>query len=169
MSTRRISPRTVLAAAVWVSSLGFTVTSARADDSALAAVRGILAQRHFAGNTSTLESAAGGKSNLIQILIQLRHDNNTPFAAVRAEKLLIDYSDDPAAQAALKEDLQNPQMKGLARAIVVHIDSVKSDSVRQEMARMAMNRAKTESDLEPYIRQFDSSSDPVVRSIGSGK
>lgn len=146
------------------------VSTAYADDSAqLTAVKGLLGQRHFDGSTVALEQAAGGKENLVALLISLRHDEKTPFVAIRAERLLIDYSDHSDAEAALQADLQDAKMKGLARTVVMHLDKVKSDSLRQSLARSAMTRAKSEPDFEPYTRSLHSSSDPVVRSIAGAK
>ena len=136
---------------------------------AQSAVQALLLQRHFDGNASKLEAAAGGKDALVSALLSLRHSDSAPFVAMRAERILVDYADRGDVAAALASDVQDPNMKGLARTVVLHLDKVPSDSVRQNLARLAVTRGRSERDFAVYTKTLESSKDSVVRSIALGK
>ena len=100
---------------------------------------------------------------MVPILLTLRTQEKPPFVAIRAEKLLLGYAHLPEVKAALEQDLQSTELKGLARVISMHIDSVSDAGARQGLAKMAVARATQDGEFLPYARALAKSAHADVR------
>lgn len=118
---------------------------------------------HNSASAAQLESITGGAANLVPILLALRTQEKPPFVAIRAEKLLLGYSNFPEVRAALEQDLQSPQLKGLARVISMHIDTVNDADARQGLAKLAVARAAQDNEFLPYAKALTQSSHADIR------
>ena len=118
---------------------------------------------HSSATAAQLESIAGGAGNLVPILLALRTQEKPPFVAIRAEKLLLGYSNVPEVRAALEQDLQSPQLMGLARVISMHIDTVSDADVRQGLAKLAVARAAQDGEFLPYAKALTQSRHADIR------
>lgn len=125
-------------------------------------VKAQLSGYHFTSSVAKLTQLAGGTSALVAELVAIRHDNETPFAAVRAEKLLLALATEPGVSSALLDDVRSPNFTGLARIVAVHIDEVTEPSVRQQLATTVLSRASSDKTYAPYARSLLRSSDSAV-------
>ena len=133
-------------------------------DSSLDKVTKALSGYHFAGSAESLEKLAGSREELVTSLLSLRTNDSIPFVAIRAERLLLGYADDPRVGAALGDDLNSTERKGLARTVVLHLDSAPA-SARQALGRQAIERAARDAEFRPYARALQSSTDPELREL----
>ena len=134
---------------------------AMAEDKVLFALSG----RHMETTTVQLEEMAGGQDQLVAKLLEYRTKETPPFVAIRSEKLLLNYAGRAEVQAALEQDVQSPQYKGLARTVAVHLDQVPDAGARQRLARAVVSRAKTESDFTSFAKGLEKSNDEKVREV----
>ena len=112
-----------------------------------------------------LEKLAGSQDALVASLLVLRHKEDgsvPPYVSVRAERLLLQFAGREDVQAALEEDLQSEQWFGLARIVVVHLDTVSDAAARSRLAKAALDRAAREQRFTTYGRMLRDSSDPEV-------
>lgn len=135
------------------------VSSAQADQ-----IEQQLSHRHFVASQESLSKLAGGDDALVARLLELRH-SETPFVAVRAEKVLLSYADREDVQVAIESDLQSAQMRGLAQVIAVHIDSVPSPEARMRIAQAALARAERDQSYRVYAKVLIDCSDEQVRKL----
>ncbi len=124
-----------------------------------------LSNRDSVPPLADLEKLAGGQDALVQKLLQYRRQEEPPFVAIRAEKLLLSYSDRPEVKAALLDDISSTQYLGLARVVTMHIDKVKDEATRQELAKVALSRAKSDSSFAPYARTLHSSTNAEIKKM----
>lgn len=150
---------TVGGAAVLTAMTPAAVFAADATEQVTQALSGY----HSSATAAQLESIAGGAGNLVPILLALRTQEKPPFVAIRAEKLLLGYSNLPEVRAALEQDLQSPQYKGLARVISMHIDTVNDADARQGLARLAVARAAQDGEFLPYAKALTQSRHADIR------
>ena len=150
-----------IGACVVVSTIAIPSMAFAAD--ATQKVTDALSGYHDNSNPAQLESLAGGAGNLVPILLQLRTQEKPPFVAIRAEKILLGYANFPEVRAALEQDLQSAQYKGLARVISMHIDSVSDSDARQGLAKIAVSRAAQDGEFVPYARALLQSRHQDVR------
>ena len=135
----------------------------RADDPVLM----VLSSQHMKMDIDKLEQLVGGEEVLVKRLLVLRHQGGVPFVSVRAEKLLLHYSSREDVKAALEEDLQSPETKGLARVIAIHLDRVADSALKEGLARKLINLASADKDFLPYARAATiESTDPKLRELG---
>lgn len=127
-------------------------------------VKSALMVRHVTVTQEQLLKLAGGEDLLVKKLLELRLDN-APFVGVRAEKFLLSYVSRPEVRAAMEQDLQSPNTKGLARVIVVHMDHVADVEARQALAKLALDKAKQDNSFVPYARSLTKSNDPQLRQL----
>lgn len=120
-------------------------------------------------NNEQLENIAGGQDNLVSSLLKLRTTDKLPFVSIRSEKLLLKYAERSDVATALKNDMQDKNLRGLAGAIALHIDRVSDAGVRRTLAQMATSRAKEDADFGSYTAGFANSEDPEVRKLFVGK
>ncbi len=128
-----------------------------------------LANRHMTQSTTELEQLAGGQDKLVARLLQLRTEEKLSYVAVRAEKILLNYSARPEVADALAEDAVNPNRTGLARMITVHIDKVEEPAARKRLAELLVARAGTDAEFSPYARTLLDSSDLEVSRLAKEK
>ena len=122
-----------------------------------------LSSRDMSLNVGQLEQLAGGKEQLVQRLLQLRTQENPPFAGVRSEKLLLQYyADRPEVRAALEEDVQSPTMKGLAKIISLNINDTKDAQTRRSLAKLALERGAADEEFAKVTRHLKDSPDPEI-------
>ncbi len=153
--------------AVMISACSF---NARADsEDVTEKVANALSGYHANLSKEQLEKIAGGPDNLVSSLLQLRTTDKLPFVSIRSEKLLLKYAERSDVATALKSDMQNRNLRGLAGAIALHIDHVSNDGLRRELAQMATSRAQEDNDFRSYTAGFANSNDPEVRKFSVGK
>ena len=153
-----------MGAALLVHSAAPVVRADDATDKVSAALSGY----HFDTTPAKLEAIAGGKDQLVAALLALRTSEALPFVGIRAEKLLLEYSDRKDVQDALMEDLASEKYKGLARTVTMHLDRASTPAVRQALARAAVERAKGDTDFMPYAKAMVHSTDPEVQRMARG-
>jgi len=141
--------------------------SARAED-ATEKVSAALSGYHFDTSAAKLEEIAGGKDQLVAALLTLRTSDALPFVGIRAEKLLLEYSDRKDVQDALLADIASEKYKGLARTVTMHLDRATTPAVRQALARAAVERAKGDAEFMPYAKAMVHSTDPEVQRMARG-
>ena len=129
----------------------------------------VLSTKDSLGGSETtlkdLENLAGGKDQLISILLKYRREEKPPFVGIRAENLLLNYSDNEEVISALESDVNDANFFGLARTIGSNIDAVQNPSARQRLARAVVSRAKTEKKFESFGRMLKESSDSEVKRL----
>ncbi|MBP9839203.1 MAG: hypothetical protein KBC84_10895 [Proteobacteria bacterium] len=118
-------------------------------------------------STTKLEELAGGKQQLIDLLLALRLKEKPPFVATRSEKILIGYSDEPRVAQILEQDMQDPNLRGLAQIITLHLDTIPSATLRKSLASRATTRARVEKEFTPYASDLKNSKDQEVRRIAT--
>ena len=151
-----------LALLVCVSSVGAqSVSPSVSSDPVLRALEGY----HFNKSASELEQIAGGQEQLVSRLLELRGSEKPPFVGIRAVKVLMSYGEREDVRSALLEDMRSASRLGVARTLVVHIDSVSNRDFRYELARQAVERAVEEESFSRYARALEDSSDERVRRI----
>ena len=138
---------------------------AQSSQSAEESVKAELAGRHFSEQRENLEQLAGGREELVAILLTLRTSEDPPFVGIRAEKLLLHYADDPRVAEALADDVSSVERTGLARAVALHLDRVPTSRVRQKLATEVVSRAGKERAFLPYANSLKKSEDPEVKRI----
>ncbi len=127
----------------------------------------VFSSRHMKMDIKKLEQLAGGEDPLVKRLLELRTDQTYPYVSVRAEKALLYYSEREEVKQVLLSDLQAPEKKGLARVIAIHLDRVTNQTLKEELAKLAIERASGDKDFIPYARAATSeSSDPKLRALG---
>ena len=165
----RFSKRIIYSAQILALVLGMTATNSFADDSsAQEKVAKALSGFHMAATSADLEALAGGQDQLVSALLVLRLRETPPSVAVRAEKLLIGYSDRPDVAKALQEDLTAPDRAGLARTIAMHAGSAPTADARKSLSLTVVDRAQKEETYRPYARALKESSDEEVRRVARG-
>lgn len=147
---------------LWLWSCVVSAVMANAGSAAADSVKPHLGGYHLTKTLEQLTQIAGGTAPLVSELLQLRHDTQTPFAAVRAEKLLLQLAGQPGVQEALSTDVKNAQFTGLARVVAIHLDDVGEPAVRQALASSVLDRAKTDSGFRTYARSLVASRDAAV-------
>lgn len=131
------------------------------DDPVVAALSG----RHMNISIEQLEELAGGEDALVETLLQIRTNEQPPFAGIRAEKILLHYAHRSDVQEALEADIKSTQYKGLARTVTVHLDKVSDASARRKLAQKAITRAENDDEFKPYAKQLLKSKDAQVQSL----
>lgn len=124
-----------------------------------------LSSRHRPGSVEELKQLAGGEEALVQRLLELRNDNTVPYVAVRAEKYLLLYAERQNVRTALLKDMADPARAGLARAIVLNIDSVKDDAARLALARAGLERVEKDPSFEAFAKELSESKDQRLRTL----
>jgi hypothetical protein len=116
-------------------------------------------------NLADLEELAGGKDALIPILLKYRDKETPPFIGIRSEKLLLNYTDEAEVVTALEQDVNNPNLFGLARIVSIHLDEVSDSEARKRLAKVVAERAKRESRFARYGQLLLKSKDSEVQRI----
>lgn len=126
-----------------------------------------LSARHFNDSVASLEQAAGGHDQLVSRLLELRHSESQPQVAVRAEKLLLEMANEEGGSgpisSALAADVSNPNYAGLARMIVVHLDSLDSEEQKADLAAKAVSAHRSNDKMRPYLKLLSNSPTARVR------
>ncbi len=128
-------------------------------------VRTALSARHLSASPEQLERIAGGEEPLVRELLVLRATKVPPYLALRAEKMLLRYSDREEVLTALEQDLANPDRRGLAQLIAIHIDDIAPETSRRRIGEAIVERAKRDEAYSPFARMLAESKDPVVRQL----
>lgn len=137
-------------------------------DSVTTKVADALSGHHADYTTEKLLSIAGNESSLVNALIELRTSETIPFVAIRSEKLLLKFANRPEVAETLRSDMQNPNYRGLAGTIAMHIDQIEDQVVRRSLAQLAVSRTTKESEFKNYVSSFNNSNDPEVRKLTVG-
>lgn len=137
-------------------------------DDLTAKVAAELSGYHSKITTEQLENIAGGKDNLVSSLLKLRTMEKPPFVSIRSEKLLLNYASRADVAAALKSDIQDKNLRGLAGAIALHIDKIQDQEIRRSLAQMATSRAKEDTEFRSFVTGFGNSIDPEIRRLVVG-
>ena len=132
-------------------------------------IKRALMARHDVAPVGELQKIAGGESELVEILLELRQDNETPFVSVRAEKILLDFGGRDDVADALEADVNNPETVGLARVVLLHVNRIPSSDTRVRVARAGVRRARAEPKLRTAVSGLEKSSDPRVRAVAQGE
>ena len=135
------------------------------DSAKLSQLKKTLSIRHNPYSTSQLEKIAGSKEMLISGLLELRADETMPYVPYRATKLLLTYSNYSPVKEAIESDIKNPNRRGLAQVVAVHIDEMSEPSVRRYIAQVALDKAEGDERFMPYAKTLVESSDSEVRKI----
>ena len=132
-----------------------------------AEVVALLSARHTqdAVSLKELEELAGGQDSLIETLLKHRRAERPPFVGIRAERLLLNYSDREEVISALESDINDTKYFGLARTIGTHIDTVKANQARTRLATAVLRRAQTESRFRMFGKMLLESSDSNVKRL----
>ena len=116
-------------------------------------------------NFQELEDLAGGKEELISVLLKYRRLETPPFVGIRSEQLLLNYTDDQQVVDALEQDVNETQYFGLARTVASKIDTISNKSARQKIAGAVLRRAQLEKRYESYGRMLKESKDAGVQKL----
>lgn len=114
-------------------------------------VASALSGRHQSTSYAELEKIVGNDDRLIDILLELR-EHPTSFVAIRTEQLLVEVSDNELVANVLEQDLQDPNLKGFARAIVGKIDKAPTVS-RERLARAALASSENDASFRAYTER----------------
>lgn len=137
------------------------MTSACAQSSAELKV--LLSDRHQIPTLSELEKIYGSTDALVQDLLELRLVDFPPFVSLRAENLLLQYSDRNDVISSLEEDLDHEGRIGLARVIIRGLDQVKDNQAKARFASKAAKLVNTNDKLKSLKGSMENSSDAVVK------
>ncbi len=158
----------IICSAIFLGSTFTLVSAGVASATDSDSIKKALSSRHMDVTRAQLEQMAGGKDALVTELLTLRRDTTTPFVGVRSVKLLLPYSSEARVQSALNEDLGSTEYKGLAEAIALNlVSSTESGESRNVLARVALERAKTDKSFAPFVEPIKSSQDPEMKRIVS--
>lgn len=124
----------------------------------------MLSDRHQVPAAQDLEKHYTSIEDLISDLLELRLVDNPPFVALRAEELLIEYSDREDVVDVLEEDLEHPERKGLARIIIRRLDRVRDEDAKIRLSKKSAQLIRSNTFFTPLKEYMTKSSDPVVKS-----
>jgi hypothetical protein len=123
----------------------------------------LLSDRHHVPGIESLQKNYSSTDELIEDLLRIRLTEYPPFAALRAEALLLEFSDREDVISHLEEDLEHPERIGLARVIIRSLDKVKNDDARARFAKKAARLVRTNETLKSLETSMEESPDPVVQ------
>lgn len=122
-----------------------------------------LSDRHKVPTINDLEKMYGSTEDLVKDLLLLRLVEFPPFVSLRAEALLLQYSDRKDVISSLEEDLDHNNRLGLARVIIRGLDQIKDTKAKVRFAEKAAELVNTNDRLRSLREGMENSSDPVVK------
>jgi hypothetical protein len=123
----------------------------------------LLSDRHHVPGIESLQKNYSSTDDLIEDLLLIRLTEYPPFAAIRAETLLIEFSDREEVVSHLEEDLEHPERTGLARVIIRNLEKVKNNDARSRFAKKAASLVRTNDTLKSLKSSLEESPDPVIQ------
>lgn len=165
LKLKRVITQKSLAKKIAIQSLAFALLACSAHAAPQDELKLMLSARDSVATLEQLEKVAGGRELLIEELIKLREEDSPALIGMRAEKLLLSYSDSPGVVSLLEEDLKDRKKLGFARLIALNIDLAPSVEVRTRLATLVMERSKTEQSLGKYVESFKDSKHEDVRRL----
>jgi len=122
-----------------------------------------LSDRHKVPEASVLEKQYPSQEEFIDKLLELRLTDKPPFVALRAENMLLEYSDNPKVISHLEEDLVTEGRMGLARVIIRGLPRIKDEAAKARMSKMAADLVENNSSLKYLREDMKKVEDPVVK------
>jgi hypothetical protein len=123
----------------------------------------LLSDRHHVPSVEFLEERYPSVDALVSDLLELRLTENPPFVALRAEELLLEYTDREDVLQHLEEDLQHPDRKGLARVIIRGLYRIHDKNARTRFSDTSAKLVRTDPFFSPLRVYMENSPDPVVK------
>ncbi len=123
----------------------------------------LLSDRHQVPSLEVLEGKYESTDQLISDLLELRLTENPPFVSLRAEELLLEYSDREDVLLHLEEDLSHPERKGLARVIIRGLHKIRDEEAKTRFSRTSAELVRSVPFFSPMKEFMIESPDPVVK------
>ncbi len=128
-----------------------------------ASLKLLLSDRHKVPTFAELEKNYSSEDALVADLLELRLVDYPPFVSLRAEGLLLQYSDREDVISNLEEDLNHSERLGLARVIIRGLDKIKNSDAKHRFSLKAAELVSTNKILKSLKEGMENSSDPVVK------
>ncbi|HMO18472.1 MAG TPA: hypothetical protein PKA63_06510 [Oligoflexia bacterium] len=123
----------------------------------------LLSDRHHVPKASELEKQFSSRDEFIDELLKLRLTEKPPFVALRAEQMLLEYSDNSKVISSLEEDLVTDGRLGLARVIIRGLSLIKDESAKERMSRTSADLVRKDTRLKYLEDDIKKETDPVIR------